>query len=226
VSFWSLLIVIWRRDRWLERRTRTGAFGFFFMGLAMLFLLGLIADPASLREPSLLAGLMWTAVALGGGWSLWHGLQLEMEDGAVHGLFHSPAEPGSIFLARVIVQWVKTFPLTILLAFLLLFLLGEGWPPGPFTLLASLALGLVGVTGAGMLLAYLTFPARGRELVFPLSFMPLSAPVLVAGTELVRTALETSSLLHTGPWWRLLFVYDGVMLAFGWLMVGAVVEEG
>jgi ABC-type transport system involved in cytochrome c biogenesis permease component len=77
-----------------------------------------------------------------------------------------------------------------------------------------------------MLLAYLTFPGRGRELVFPLSFMPLSAPVLVAGTELVRTALETSSLLHTGPWWRLLFVYDGVMLAFGWLIFGAVVEEG
>ncbi|MBE3576674.1 MAG: heme exporter protein CcmB [Limnochordales bacterium] len=226
MSFRVLLAVIWQRDSWLARRARAGSLSFLFMSLVILLLLGLVAGPDTLRQSSLLAGLMWTAVAVGSGWSIWQGVQLELEDGAIRGLLHAPVDPGNIFLARTLVQWARTLPPALLLVLLLLFLLGDGWPPGPFTLVASVALGLLGVTAAGILLAYLAVHARGREQLFPLVFLPLAAPVLVAGTELARTALTTGSLLHTGPWWRLLVVYDGVMLAFGWLIFGALVEEG
>lgn len=234
VSFVSLCGLLWQRDRWLEGRTRAGRAGLLLGALLAVVIAGILFQPGQVFDVTsssggavvnVLPGLLWASFLVAGGWTLWRGIDGERENSALHDLLLAPIDPGAFFLARVLVSTARLMPGSLLLAAVLIFLYGGGWPRGPLALAGALGLGLLGLTATGLLILYLTAAVHGRELLFPLLWISLTLPVLVAVVVLTRTALGSEAVFLAGPWWRLLLVYDGVMLGAGWLLFGYAVEE-
>jgi heme exporter protein B len=68
---------------------------------------------------------------------------------------------------------------------------------------------------------------RVRETLLPLLVLPVVAPVLVAGTKVWQSALETQSVtpVWRGGWLPLLIVFAVVYVVMGVLLYGVLQEE-
>ncbi|MBF0215225.1 MAG: heme exporter protein CcmB, partial [Magnetococcales bacterium] len=96
----------------------------------------------------------------------------------------------------------------------------DAWSHAP-AILGILALGTLGLTGLGTLLAAMTRGARSRETLLALLLLPLTAPMLIAGVQAIAGVLTVDG--PVAPWLKLLIIFDLVYLAlapwaFGWLV--------
>ena len=93
----------------------------------------------------------------------------------------------------------------------------------PSIVVAGLA-GTAGLAAAGTLYGALAAGLRVRETLLPFLFLPVAAPVLLAGTRAWQAALGIDSGGTGDPWVRLLLVFAAVYLALGVVIFGPLQE--
>ncbi|MBF0417854.1 MAG: heme exporter protein CcmB [Magnetococcales bacterium] len=203
----------------LRRRATLSSMLFFAISVLVVFQAAF--EPDRKEAVRLLPGLLWatslftTLVGLG------RVFQAEEEDGAFEGLLLASVPRGVIFFGK----WMGNLLLTLLVEFLILPLTMvlfnvDGWAQIP-TILGILAMGTLGLTGLGTLLAAMTRGARSRETLLALLLLPLTAPLLISGVQAVAATLTQEG--EIGPWLKLLVIFDVVYLAmtpwaFTWLV--------
>ncbi|GAB0058302.1 Heme exporter protein B [Candidatus Magnetaquicoccaceae bacterium FCR-1] len=203
----------------LRRRATLSSMLFFAISVLVVFQAAF--EPDRKEALRLLPGLLWatslftTLVGLG------RVFQAEEEDGAFEGLLLAAVPRGVIFFGK----WLGNLLLTLLVEFLILPLTMilfnvDAWQHIP-AILGILALGTLGLTGLGTLLAAMTRGARSRETLLALLLLPLTAPLLISGVQAVAAILTVDG--QVAPWLKLLVIFDGVYLAmtpwaFGWLV--------
>jgi ABC-type transport system involved in cytochrome c biogenesis permease component len=64
-----------------------------------------------------------------------------------------------------------------------------------------------------------------RETLLPFLFLPIAAPVLLAGTRMWQAALAGGTASDGIPWLRLLVVFDAVYVALGIVVFGPIQES-
>jgi heme exporter protein B len=84
--------------------------------------------------------------------------------------------------------------------------------------------GTAGLAAAGTLYGALAAGLRVRETLLPFLFLPVAAPVLLAGTRAWQAALGIGSGNAGDPWERLLLVFAAVYLALGVVIFGPLQE--
>lgn len=87
-----------------------------------------------------------------------------------------------------------------------------------------LSLTIAGLTSIGVLLSAVTLKAKGRSVVFPLLYYPLTVPVLLAGTQSVNLLLFKGTSLFSNQWGLLLAGFDLIYFILSALLFEELVD--
>lgn len=92
-------------------------------------------------------------------------------------------------------------------------------------------LALMGLAALGVLLSALTLKAQARQILYPLLYFPLTAPVLLAATQASLAYMNGKEALTwipeaAKPWLGLLLAFDTIYLTLGVLLFTELVEDG
>jgi heme exporter protein B len=168
-------------------------------------------------------GLFWVAVLFASVLAVQRSFVLESPDGARDGLALSGLDPAGVFLGKAAAVALQLAVLEVVLtAGVLLFYGAHVRSAG--SLVTACVAGTVGLAAAGTLYGALAAGVRVRETLLPFLFLPVAAPVLLAGTRAWQGAMGTASAVSGGAWLRLLIVFAVVYLALGVVVFGPLQE--
>lgn len=217
-TVWAL---VWR-DLLAEYRTREVLGGGIVFALLTLVVFNFAVDLQPESATDLAPGILWIGFAFAGMLSFGRSFAAERERGTLDGLLLAPIDRGAIYLARALTNTILmgVVELVSLPVFVGLYNLRVAWGE----LLLTTALGTIGFTGAGTLVAAIAASTRAREVMLPVLLLPLTVPVLIASVKATAIALGARPV-ETLPWLQLLAGFDVIVVATSFVVFEYVLEE-
>lgn len=219
------LRAIVRKDLLLELRSkdRLVAMGAFAILSAALFNFSI--DVASVRPRDVIAGLVWMTLVFGGLLGVGRTFHLEGEDAAIRGLLTSPTPKDAVYLAKVIVNFVLVFSLSVVvLGVFALFFAVDIAAPFPAILLV-LALGSLGFVALSTLFAAISTGTSMGETLLPILVFPLLVPMVVFGAGATGRLITGRPFAEVAGNVRILGAFAFAAVAAGAVLFRYVVEE-
>lgn len=189
--------------------------------LLVLFAFALGPDRAPLVAAA--PGLFWVAVLVASVLAVQRSFALENAEGARDALRLSGLDPAGVFLGKAAAVALQLVVLEMVLVAGVLVFYGSHVRSAGAIVLSGLA-GTAGLAAAGTLYGALSSGLRVRETLLPFLFLPVAAPVLLAGTRAWQSAMGVAGAGPGAPWARLLVVFAVVYLALGVVVFGPLQE--
>ncbi len=220
---WRDALLVAGKDLRIEWRSKIALNQIVPFAFVVLLLFGFALDPdrGFLRRAT--PGLFWITVLLSTLIVIQRSFALETGDGGRDALRLGGLDPAGIFLGKAAAALVVLLVLEVALLVGVGVLYGAplgGWP----LLVTSGVVATVGVVAPGTIYGALASGLRVRETVLPLLFLPVVAPVMIAGTRAFEAALDGSS----GEGWRwcgLLATFAVAYTALGMALFEPLLEE-
>jgi len=219
------MLALIRKDLQIELRTKEALASLLLLALLMLVVLSFAFDPTSALRSESAPGALWVAVTFAGVSALNRSFVAERENDCLQGLLLCPVDRGTIYLAKTIANFLfmMAAQLVTVPIFVFFFNLPLSW--GLVGVVASLGLGVFGLSAVGTLFAAVSVRTRAREIMLPLLLLPLIVPVFIAGVKVTARALADKPLADVAHWLHLMIGFDVVFLVVGWLVFEYAVEE-
>ncbi len=163
----------------------------FFLIVATLFPIGISPEPDRLAE--IAAGVLWISALLAAMLSMDNLFRADYEDGSLEQLLLSPHPLYFMVLAKNLSHWLVSGLPVVLVSPLIAYMLNlpaESY----FTLFITLLLGTPILSLLGSIGVALTVALGSRGLILAVITLPMSVPVLIAGTLAVQQTLNGASL--------------------------------
>ena len=165
-------------------------------------------------EGDLAAGILWVTLLFAAILGINRLFVADADQGGFDGFLLAPVDRTALLLAKALtlLAYLLALELVAVPAFSLL-LLGPSVGPALPGLLATLALGDLGVAAIGTLVSAMVVRTRSRDLLGPLLCLPLFVPIVIGGARCTAPLLEFAHRSgSSGRWLATLGVYD---LLFG-----------
>lgn len=223
MSFLRKVWAIVAKDVAAELHTREMISAMLVFSVLTLFIFSFALDLRGEMARAAAPGVLWATVTFAGTLGLSRSLAREQQTGCIDGLMLAPVDRSAIFFGKAIgnLIFMAVVEIVLLPLFSALFdvsLLRPG-------VLLVVALGTVGYSAVGTLLAAIAVNTRAREVMLPVLLLPLAIPSLIAAVQATGGLVEGGTLAEAGGWIRLLVVYDLVIVAVSMLTFEYVVEE-
>ena len=221
---WGRIRAIAWKDLTAERRSKAGFNSVAALGVTVLVLFGFALGPdtRALRDASV--GALWLAVFFAGVLTFNRSYQVELDGGALDTLLLYGGARWTIFTGKLLANlaFVMLMLVIVLVVGAVLFQVQAParWP----TLLAVLALGVIGLVTLGTFYAAMASRSRAREVLLPLLLFPMMVPVLLAAIQASKALFGADLMQESGAWIRLLVGYDTVFLIITHLAFEYVIE--
>lgn len=164
----------------------------FFLIVASLFPIGISPEPE--RLSLIAAGVLWISALLAALLAMDNLYRADYEDGSLEQLLLSPHPLFFMVLAKNIAHWLVSGLPVVLVSPLIAYMLSL--PDGSYhVLFFSLLLGTPVFSLLGSIGVALTVGLGSRGLILAMITLPMSVPVLIAGTLAVQQTQNGASLL-------------------------------
>ncbi len=227
---WRDTVLVAGKDLRIELRSRVVLHQVVPVAVLVLVLFAFALGPDRAPMVAAAPGLFWVAVLFASVLAVQRSFALEAADGARDGLRLSGLDPAGVFLGKTAAVAAQLVVLEVVLTAGVVVLYGSHVRSFGSIIVAGLA-GTVGLAAAGTLYGALAAGLRVRETLLPFLFLPVAAPVLVAGTRAWQVAMGVGSAANVGnaardadPWLSLLLVFSAVYLALGTVIFGPLQE--
>ena len=219
--FRTVKTLVWR-DLLAEYRSREVLAGGIVFALLTLVILNFAIDQPPGAAPEVAPGILWIGFAFAGMLTFGRSFAAERERGTLDALLLAPIDRGAIYLGRVITNSIlmAIVELVTLPVFVALYNVRAAWGD----LLLTTALGTIGFTSAGTLVAAIAANTRAREVLLPVLLLPLSVPVLIGSVKATALALGAHPAEQL-PWLQLLLGFDVVLVATSFLVFEYVLDD-
>jgi len=221
---WRDSLLVAGKDLRIEARSRVGLSQVAPFGVVALVLFGFALGPDRTLMAKGAPGLFWVAVLFCTVLAVQRSVSVESVDGARDGLRLSGLDPAGQFLGKAAAVAVQLVVLEVVLGVGVVLLYGAKIEV-PWLIVVSCLLGTVGLAATGTLYGALSAGLRMRETLLPFLFLPIAAPVLLAGTRMWQAGLAGGTESYGSPWLRLLVVFDAVYVALGIVVFGPIQES-
>lgn len=214
-----------RKDLLLELRSKEVTIAtLFFSGLVLVILaFALGPDETALRNAS--AGVLWVALAFAGVISASQSYQSELEEGALEQLLLYPVPRATLFLGKLLANWLFMLVLGVLLLPVSAAVFGAEVSAHLPWLLLIVALGTLGFSLIATFYAALTANLRARESLLPVLIFPIIVPVILASVRASSEVMLAGNPAEGRSWVQLLAGFDLVYLVVCTAIFPFVVEE-
>ncbi len=214
-----------RKDIRQEVRSKAVTVATIFFAGTVLVILAFALGPERLALRNAAPGALWVALAFAGVISAAQSYQGEQEEGAMEQLLLYPIPRATIFLGKLVANWLYMALLGALLLPVAAVFFGLPVTPHLPWLLLTVALGTLGFALIATFYAALTANLRARESLLPVLMFPVVVPVLLAA---VRATLELTLLDNPNfavDWLQLLVGFDLVYFVVCTAIFHFVLEE-
>ncbi len=220
---WRDSLLVAGKDLRIEARSRVAVSQVAPFGIVALVLFAFALGPDRTVMAKGAPGLFWVAVLFCTVLAVQRSVAVESGDGARDGLRLSGLDPAGLFLGKAAAVAAELVVLEVVLGLGVVVLYGARIEV-PWLIVVSGLLGTLGLAATGTLYGALSAGLRMRETLLPFLWLPIAAPVLVAGTRIWQAALIGGTASDATPWLRLLIVFDAVYLAVGVVIYGPIHE--
>jgi heme exporter protein B len=220
---WRDSLLVAGKDLRIEARSRVAVSQVAPFGIVALVLFAFALGPDRTVMAKGAPGLFWVAVLFCTVLAVQRSVAVDSGDGARDGLRLSGIDPAGLFLGKAAAVAAELVVLEVVLGLGVVVLYGARIGV-PWLIVVSGLLGTLGLAATGTLYGALSAGLRVRETLLPFLWLPIAAPVLVAGTRIWQAALVGGTASEATPWLRLLIVFDAVYLAVGVVIYGPIHE--
>jgi heme exporter protein B len=220
----AMAAVVWK-DLSAELRSREliSAMLVFALLVILIFNFALDLDPATRREPTITAGVLWVIFVFAGTLGLNRSMAVEKDRGCMDGLLLAPVDRSAIYFGKALGNLVFMLMVEIIVLPIYSLLYNVNlFNPG---LLLVILLGSIGYVAVGTLLAAMAVQARTRDILLPILLFPVVLPVILAAVKASTGFLDGSEMELILPWLNLLIAYDIIFSAVAFMVFDYVVEE-
>jgi len=196
----------------------------FFAAIVLIILAFAFSERAGLL--SIIApGALWVALAFAGVISAAQSYQSELEEGAYEQLLMYPIPRASIFLGKLLANWIYMTLLGFILIPItaLFFAMRVDWNIG--MLFLTVLLGTLGFALIATFYAALTANLRARESLLPVLMFPVVVPILLAAVRATGEIVGAGDLSISSSWLQLLLAFDLVYFVVCSALFRFVTEE-
>jgi heme exporter protein B len=225
VSFLRAMSAVVWKDLSAELRSREliSAMLVFALLVILIFNFALDLDPATRREPTITAGVLWVIFVFAGTLGLNRSMAVEKDRGCMDGLLLAPVDRSAIYFGKVLGNLVFMLMVEVIVLPIYSLLYNVNlFNPG---LMLVILLGSIGYVAVGTLLAAMAVQARTRDVLLPILLFPVVLPVILAAVKASTGFLDGSEMEMIRPWLNLLIVYDIIFSAVAFMVFDYVVEE-
>ena len=209
----SAVRALLRKELLVELRTLESVPGMSLFALSTFVVFHFALNRASV-EGDLASGILWVTLLFAALLGVNRLFVADADQGGFDAFLLAPVDRSALYVAKALalLAYLVVLELVAVPAFALL-LLGPPLGPALPGLVATLALGDLGVALIGTLVAALAVRTRARDLLGPLLALPLFVPIVIGGARALEPLLVTA---HRGApairWLATLGLYD---LVFG-----------
>jgi heme exporter protein B len=215
-----------RKDLRLELRTRESvpAMVLFSLGTFVLFHFALHRDDV---DGDLAAGILWVTLLFAAVLGINRLFVAEREEGGFDGFLLAPVDRTALFVAKaaLLFAFLALVEVAVVAAFSILLLGPSPWGALPGLALV-LALADAGLAVIGTLVGALAVQTRARDLLVPLLAIPLSLPLVIAGSRATSPLLAPAGAEALEARWLLILgLYDLVFGLLAYAIFDFLLEE-
>lgn len=182
-------------------------------------------DPSNNAVRAIIPGLIWVITIFSAILGLNRSFLSETKNDNLYGMIVSPTDPSSIYLGKVIANFV--FVLIVqLLSIPALFLLFDFHFMGNLPLfLGVVLLGTFGFISVGTFLAGLAANSRSSEMLLPILLFPLVSPVIIAAVQATKILLiDIEQIASAISWMQLMGAYNVIFFVLCFILFEYVLE--
>jgi len=221
--FFAVVSAIIRKDLQAEFRSREliGSMGLFALLSILIFSFALELDRVARVEA--ISGVLWVTIVFSSILGLNRSMAMERDQGNLEGLLIAPIDRGTIFLGKL----VGNFLFTLIIGVLLLPLMTILYNVSLITplLILTLLMGILGFSTIGTLLASMTVQTRAREALLPIVMMPIALPLLLLAVRATTGVINAAPIEQWGGFLQILGVLDVIFVVMCFFLFEFVVEE-
>ncbi len=207
-GLWEVAMSSLAKDFRLEWRSKDALNSMLFFALLVIVIFSFSFEPTAEESRMIAGGLIWVGILFAAVVALNQTWTRELRNQVLDGYRVSPAPAVSLFIAKVLGNFIFVTVLEIPMAllFIVFYNLRSIGPPWQLVIVALLGTWALVVNGT--FFAALSLRTRAREVMLPLILFPISIPAMIAMTETTRIIL----LGGDQPWGgiKLLAIYDVV----------------
>lgn len=217
------LVLAWK-DVMLELRSRDVLISSLVFALLTVVVFNFALDIEARTVDALAPGVLWVAFAFAGVLAMSRAFVIEKDKGSLDGLLLCPVSRDSLYFGKMLSLFLFMAVIEALLlpAFIILF------DYSAFTWEMGVAMGLatLGFAIVGTLFSAIAVNTRSREIMLPVLFFPVVAPLIIGAVEVSTGAVgDVVGAMGAGRWLQLMAVFDVVFLFVCPWVFGLVMEE-
>jgi heme exporter protein B len=221
----AAVLAIARKDLLQEARSRAVTVAtLFFSAVTLVMMAFAMGQDAELLRRSA-PGVLWVALAFAGVITAAQSFQSDLEEGAFDQLLLYPVPRASVFLGKLLANWLYLAVLGLIMTPVTLVLYGARAGSDLWLLPVTLALGTFGFAVVATFYAALTANLQAREALLPVLMFPVVVPVLLGAVRSTEALVGLQNATLAGGWLQLLAGFDLVYFVTCTAIFHLVVEE-
>ena len=215
-------IILWK-DILFELRSKDIATSVLVFALLVIVIFNFAFEPGTDQKDLVAPGILWVSFTFAGVISFGRSFVQEKEKGCLEGLMICPVEREVIYLGKMLgsLTFMLIVEAIVFPIFLMLFDLPLFTPRlGLIALLATL-----GFVSVGTLFSALAVNTRARDVMLPMLFFPVVAPVIIAAVKASGLVMEGQPWSDISSWLLIMAAFDVIFLLTSALVFEFVIEE-
>lgn len=205
-SWWTAILAVLWKDLLLEVRTREIVTPIVVFTLLVIVIFSFVLDPNPRLVASVAPGALWVAFTFAGMLGLNRSFALEKERGGMEGMLLSPVGRDALYFGKMLSAFL--FMLAVEAVMLPVFSVVFNLPLLEPALWLTIVLATLGFATVGTAFSAMAVNTRAREILLPVLFFPVAAPVIIAAAEATRAVYGGEAFADYSNWIGLIAAFD------------------
>jgi heme exporter protein B len=223
MRFWHKVIAITWKDALSGTRTKESIFSVLVFTLLVIVIFNFAFGTSQEMMELVAPGILWVTFAFAGVLSLNRSFIPEKEQDCLEGLMACPASREVIYVGKMLGSLL--FMLIIEVIALLIFAFLFNLPVFSPQIITITVLTTIGFVAVGTLFSALAVNTKAREMVLPILFLPIVAPIIISAIKASELALSGEPWSGLSSWLQIIGAFDVIFLIVSFLIFAFVIEE-
>jgi heme exporter protein B len=217
------MLIAWKDIR-LEFRSREVVISSLVFAVLVMVLFNFALNVTPDTVDIFASGVLWVSFVFAGVLAMSRSFAVEKDKGTLDALLLCPVSRDVLFLGKMLALFV--FMIVVELLLLPVFAVLFDFSAFSGTLISTIVLATLGFATLGAIFSSMAVNTRSREIMLPILFFPLVAPVIIGAVEVTNGVIGTDTgIVGSGRWLQLIAVFDAVFLVLCPWAFGIVMEE-
>ncbi len=217
------LLVAWK-DVLLELRSREVVLASLVFAVLVMVLFNFALNVTPETVDILAPGILWVSFVFAGVLAMSRSFIVEKDRGTLDALLLCPVSRDTLYFGKMLALFL--FMIVVEAVLLPIFAVLFDFSTFSFTLVGVILLATLGFAALGALFSSMAVNTRSREIMLPILFFPVVAPVIIGAVETTNSAIGSNAMIiGEGRWLQLIAVFDAVFLVLCPWAFGLVMEE-